>query len=180
MFQRETDPPSLHYSSNKLGKQGLHRGEHSANMRAMDTTDTRHDLALRIRERRQELGLPQDLRPYGGPSDETVRQWERGNITETPRGKTLIGLDKALRWKPGTASCILAGGPTEGQAAAAATTALAVRWHSVPDSLVFELADKLDELALQTHLADDADPRTIELITSAHSLASMLKKATQG
>ncbi|WIC88913.1 immunity repressor [Rhodococcus phage Shagrat] len=148
-------------------------------MGAMTTTDTRLDLATRIRERRQELGLAQDLRPFGGPSDETVRQWERGNITETPRAKTLIGLDKALRWKPGTSSCILAGGPAQGQAVAAATTALATQWHAVPDSLVTQLVDTLDDLALQTHLSEDSDPRTTELITTAHSLAAMLKKAAE-
>lgn len=144
----------------------------------MNAKDPRQELARRIRERRHELGLGQDLRPFGGPSDETVRQWERGQITSTPRAKTLVGLDIALRWKPGTSSCILAGGPLEGQEVAAATTQLAVRWHSVPDSLINELADKLDELALLNHLSESSDPRTTELITTAHSLASMLAKAS--
>ncbi|MBM4511704.1 hypothetical protein GS425_17285 [Rhodococcus hoagii] len=145
----------------------------------MTTTDTRQELARRIRERRHELGLPQDLRPYGGPSDETVRQFERGNITETPRAKTLVGLDVALRWKPGTSACILSNGPIDGAEAAAATTALATRWHAVPDSLVAQLVDTLDTLALQNHLSESADPRTTELITTAHSLASMLSKAAE-
>lgn len=145
----------------------------------MTTTDTRQELARRIRERRHELGLSQDLRPYGGPSDETVRQWERGGITDTPRAKTLVGLDMALRWKPGTSACILSGGPEQGAEVAAATTALATRWHAVPDSLVTQLVDTLDDLALQTHLSEGGDPRTTELITTAHSLAAMLKKAAE-
>ena len=71
-----------------------------------------NDLAEAVRTQRDLLGLRQkDMAHEGGPSYETMRLIERG--TPPPSGayqsRTITGLEKALRWKPGTVQNILNG-----------------------------------------------------------------------
>jgi hypothetical protein len=69
----------------------------------MFTVTRKKQLASRIRARREELGIRQDgIQDHGGPSPETVNQYEQGNIPDTPQNRTLHGYDKALRWQTGS------------------------------------------------------------------------------
>lgn len=69
----------------------------------MFTETRKKQLAARIRARREELGLRQDaIQDHGGPSPETVNQYEQGNLPENPQNRTLHGYDRALRWQKGS------------------------------------------------------------------------------
>lgn len=66
-------------------------------------------LAEEVRLRRQLLRMSQGaLAERGGPSELTVRKIERAEGGPY-RGKTLLALDQALSWKPGTAAAFLDG-----------------------------------------------------------------------
>ncbi|MDG3012419.1 helix-turn-helix transcriptional regulator [Rhodococcus sp. D2-41] len=68
-------------------------------------------LAQILATRREELGLTQeDVQERGGPSANTVREWERGNIPtgRTPR-KTMWAFDTALDWERGSTERVRAG-----------------------------------------------------------------------
>jgi len=78
------------------------------------TEDSAEDLRLRFGElvahRRAELGLAQNaLQQAGGPSGVTVRDIEAGRVVK-PSRITLAKLDRALRWKAGSAIRSLSGG----------------------------------------------------------------------
>lgn len=63
-----------------------------------------------VRARRRELGLTHaQVRGLGGPSTVTLGKLERGE-TSGPDFQTLEKLDRALGWKPGSASRALHGG----------------------------------------------------------------------
>lgn len=65
-------------------------------------------LAQHLVQRRDELGISQeDIQELGGPSPETIRQWEKGEIPDRPRTKTLEALDTALSWCLGSARTVL-------------------------------------------------------------------------
>lgn len=69
----------------------------------MFTATRKKQLASRIRARREELGIRQDgIQDHGGPSPETVNQYEQANIPDMPQNRTLHGYDKALRWQKGS------------------------------------------------------------------------------
>lgn len=69
----------------------------------MFTTTRKKQLAARLRARREELGIRQDgIQDHGGPSPETVNQYEQANIPDQPQNRTLHGYDKALRWQKGS------------------------------------------------------------------------------
>lgn len=67
-------------------------------------------LAEAVAKRRRELGLSQDaIRQADGPSDVVLGNIEN-NKGRRPRANTINKLDKPLRWEPGSAQQILAGG----------------------------------------------------------------------
>jgi hypothetical protein len=67
-------------------------------------------LADAIRERRAALGLTQrDVVAAGGPALSTLRQIEAAKSPGGLGRGTTLGLDRALRWPPGTAAALLAG-----------------------------------------------------------------------
>jgi hypothetical protein len=67
-------------------------------------------LAQAVADRRRELGLSQDaVRRAGGPSDVVIANIEN-NKGAHPRDDTINKLDRPLRWQPGSAQQILAGG----------------------------------------------------------------------
>jgi hypothetical protein len=69
----------------------------------MFTATRKKQLASRLRARREELGIRQDgIQDHGGPSPETVNQYEQANIPDQPQNRTLHGYDKALRWQKGS------------------------------------------------------------------------------
>lgn len=62
-----------------------------------------------VQKRREELGLTQDdIAAAGGPSDTTLTRIEKGLGASRP--STRRSLDKPLRWKPGSAADVWAGG----------------------------------------------------------------------
>lgn len=66
-------------------------------------------LAKAVKSRRAELGLAQGtLSARGGPGVVTVGKIERAEI-QHPTASTLAGLDRSLRWSPGSAAAVLAG-----------------------------------------------------------------------
>lgn len=72
-------------------------------------------LGAAVRRRRSALGLTQkQIWDAGGPSDTTLSKWEKGESASLPRISTQTRLDGVLRWEPGSAAAVLAGGePTE-------------------------------------------------------------------
>lgn len=75
------------------------------------TSDTaaRWDLlASAVKERREQLRLPQDLVNEGGPSEFTVRKIERAETTAI-RNKTKTQLEQALQWPRGRVDDLLTG-----------------------------------------------------------------------
>ena len=72
-------------------------------------------LGRAVLRRRTTLGLSQkDIWDAGGPSDTTLSTWEKGTSASMPWKSTLMKLDGVLRWAPGSAAAVLAGGePTE-------------------------------------------------------------------
>ena len=77
------------------------------------STSRPHKLALaqHLIRRRDELGISQeDIQELGGPSPETIRNWEKGLIPDKPRPSTLEGLDSALSWCLGSARTVLIDG----------------------------------------------------------------------
>lgn len=68
-------------------------------------------LAEVSRARREALGITQpSAAKAGGIGVSTLRQIETATQPGSLSRKTLLGLDRALRWKPGSTSRILAGG----------------------------------------------------------------------
>lgn len=64
-----------------------------------------------IAQRREELELTQEeIGGNGGPSPETLRQYEVGNIPDTPQARTMFGIDKALGWHEGSTRDVLYNG----------------------------------------------------------------------
>jgi hypothetical protein len=60
-------------------------------------------LAELIVSRRADLDLTQEtISEKGGPSPETIRQYETGNIPDQPQTRTLVGIDRALGWPEGS------------------------------------------------------------------------------
>ncbi len=67
-------------------------------------------LADAIRARRSALGLTQrDVVAAGGPALSTLRQIEAAKSPGGLSRETTLGLDRSLRWTPGTAAKVLAG-----------------------------------------------------------------------
>lgn len=67
-------------------------------------------LAAAIRARREALGLTQrDVVAAGGPALSTLRQIEAAKSPGGLSRDTTLGLDRALRWVPGSAAAVLAG-----------------------------------------------------------------------
>lgn len=67
-------------------------------------------LAEAVAKRRRELGLSQDaIRQAGGPSDVVIARIENDEEPH-PRDDTINKLDGPLRWEPGSAQQVLAGG----------------------------------------------------------------------
>lgn len=67
-------------------------------------------LAAAVIERREELDMTQmDAWNAGGPSNTTLTQIENGRL-ESLTSATARKLDKALRWKQGSAKAVWAGG----------------------------------------------------------------------
>ncbi len=67
-------------------------------------------LAEAIRARRSALGLTQrDVVAAGGPALSTLRQIEAAKSPGGLSRETTLGLDRSLRWTPGTAAKVLAG-----------------------------------------------------------------------
>lgn len=70
----------------------------------MSTDPHKRRLAELIAERRADLQLTQErISERGGPSDQTVRDYESGNIPDKPQKSTLRKFDRALGWPEGTA-----------------------------------------------------------------------------
>ena len=64
-----------------------------------------------IAQRREELDLTQeDISDNGGPSPETLRQYELGKIPDTPQARTMFGIDRALSWHEGSTRDVLYNG----------------------------------------------------------------------
>jgi transcriptional regulator with XRE-family HTH domain len=73
-------------------------------MSTMSTDPHKRRLAELIAERRADLQLTQErISERGGPSDQTVRDYEAGNIPDKPQKATLRKFDRALGWPEGTA-----------------------------------------------------------------------------
>ncbi|WP_072690973.1 helix-turn-helix domain-containing protein [Rhodococcus marinonascens] len=73
--------------------------------------DQKKALGDLICRRREELSLSQEkLTELGGPSPETLRQYEIGNIPDRPQDRTLASLDRALLWRVGSARSVLVDG----------------------------------------------------------------------
>lgn len=76
--------------------------------RALERTDDYRALGRAAKRRREQLGITQEqMQDHGGPSPASVRNIEKG--VARPRGRTMLELDRALGWKPGTSEAIVAG-----------------------------------------------------------------------
>lgn len=65
-------------------------------------------LASAMRLRREDLGLTQrGLKSLGGPSHQSVLDFESAKIPVNPQSRTFDAIDTALQWTPGTARMIL-------------------------------------------------------------------------
>ena len=70
------------------------------------------ELATAVSDRRRQLALSMAAaEAAGGPSQPTLVRIESGQ-SPPPRPITLAKLDRALRWRPGTAARVYAGDPT--------------------------------------------------------------------
>jgi transcriptional regulator with XRE-family HTH domain len=75
----------------------------------MGTQDWEY-LGRTVRTRRLLLGLSQaDVIAAGGPSDQTLRELERGE-SGIYRVRTMAALERVLKWAPGAIEAILKGG----------------------------------------------------------------------
>ncbi|USC16971.1 hypothetical protein [Rhodococcus sp. 11-3] len=155
----------------------------------MNPPDRKHVLADAIRSRRNELGLRQDeLREFGGPSAQTVLDYEACKIPDEPQARTLQGFDRALRWKIGTSYRIL---NTEGAEPVPADVAEDRRdaqrfqatfqpvlgntapddpWVPVRASLIKDLSMKASKLLVAARL-EQCPPGHMEYITGIHGIA---------
>lgn len=97
-------------------------------------------IAKAVRERRELLGLSQDLSPYGGPKRNLVGGFEtRGIWPRLPQTRTRWA--KALQWEPGAFDKLLAGEEPE-------------ELHSSGPRISTD--SRLDELERMRSLLDDA------------------------
>jgi hypothetical protein len=70
--------------------------------------------AVKGRRRHLDIGQTDVARVLGGPGLATVQAIEGGGRgTGIPRRATLVGIDRALRWAPGSAAAVLSGGDPE-------------------------------------------------------------------
>lgn len=131
-----------------------------------------------ISARMFELGLgTRDLKPLGGPSEDTVRRFLRGDIPQSVQAATLQKFDVALGWRRGSLREILFsdGEPTPSNDYDSAREASAEagvdmsRWCVIPQWMVRDNAAMLSELSLLTR--DEAGP-IAEGIRRAHTLAA--------
>jgi DNA-binding XRE family transcriptional regulator len=132
-----------------------------------------------IARRRDELGISQDrLAANGGPSAETLRQWESGNIPDNPKLKTLEKLDAGLQWARGSARTVLIDGsePSPTQPISEAPAIL----HPIDDKLVDHLSVSrsriMQIIQLSTALvkAEPEKPEITALVNKLHLLTSEL------
>lgn len=156
----------------------------------MITTTRKKQLAGRIRNRREELGLRQDgVQEHGGPSPETVNQYEQGNIPDKPQNRTLHSFDKALRWQTGSIRRFLEKGeepiPLEGEGRVLAYVE-EVPAH-VPSGTVRLPRRPLDDvirasskLALIARITDCKDPELLASIAQVQQAASDLSTLLAG
>jgi len=155
------------------------------------SSERRQLLADSIRERRIELGLRQeDLKDLGGPSGETVSNYESGEIPENPQDRTLAGVDTALRWQLGSSRSILNGGkPATIDVRAEYSTARVLRehiaevtgesvdtkkWCAVPRHSIQDLAITAAKLSALTRHHRETSPDVFEVAAQIHLLAADL------
>lgn len=156
-----------------------------------DDDRDRRRLAEAIRERRSELGLRQeDLKDLGGPSAETVSNYESGDIPVNPQDRTLAGVDTALRWQLGSSRSILNGGaPATIDVRAEYSTARVLRehiadvtgetvdtkkWCAVPRHSIQDLAVTAAKLSALTRHHTSTHPDVFDAAAQIHLLAADL------
>lgn len=152
----------------------------------MNPTSGRRRLALAIKDRRRELGLRQDeLRDSGGPSPQTVLDYENEKMPDEPQARTLQGFDRALRWQIGTSQKLFLGKieapdttapPRTVRAAAQAvrrhdTGTDTYTWVPVPSHQVKDLAMQASKLAVWSRL-HPMDESAQALVEGIHGIAA--------
>lgn len=135
-----------------------------------------------VATRRAALGLSRDrVAELGGPSDTTLARLEQG-AGPLPSRATLIKLDTALEWIPGSAAQALAGGepiPVEGDETKKSDDALQVGSTeiTVPLQLLTDLINQADVIANLTREMVDGDMIPLEVLDS--SLAELSTSVTR-
>lgn len=131
--------------------------------------DHRADLASAVARRRKQLRLPIDLSSVGGPSEMTVRKVESAAPGDI-RPATAARLEKALQWRPGIVSTLLAG------SAPADPEAWALTSDAPAQPPVVDLPDLSVEAAVRETVADlpEEAPAHASLVALALTLARKL------
>ena len=142
-------------------------------------------LAEAIRARRSALGLTQrDVVAAGGPALSTLRQIEAAKSPGGLSRDTTLGLDRSLRWTPGTAAKVLAGAgeisplDTAGWPTAVGDWAAYVQQRQRDRDDGAQAADPIDG---RTHGADPAmtaSPRP-ESLSDAQLIAELARRLAE-
>jgi transcriptional regulator with XRE-family HTH domain len=133
-----------------------------------------------VAARRASLGRTRDrIAELGGPSDTTLANLEAGT-GRVPSPATLVKLDTALDWAPGSAARTLAGGePTpleEHEADSSTSLQVGSNEIAVPLPLLTELINQADAIA---GLAQDADGDSVPLEALQSKLADLSTSVTR-